>query len=284
MRKQTVILHSAVILLSVPALFAKGIDIPAGMLVWWRCFIGAIASLLILWSVKKLSVPTAQQKWIILTGTLMGFHWWTYFASIQYSTVAIGILSLFTYPLITVLLEPFFFKTPLSSRQIIGACGILAGVFFLVPEFSLENETTFGVLIGILSALFFSLRNMLTKKYLNSTPAITTMGYHIIIASIALTLTLPFNNSPFIIPSLKQLGLITILSTFFTFGSHGLLVYSLKSFTPATISILSSLQVVYGPLFAALYFSEFPPLYFYYGAVIIVGIALYEITTAHYSK
>ncbi|MGL1936677.1 MAG: DMT family transporter [Fibrobacterales bacterium] len=284
MRKQTIILHSALILLSVPALFAKGIDMPAGMLIWWRCFIGAIASLLILWRVKKLAIPSGQRKWIVLTGSLMGFHWWTFFASIQFSTVAIGILSLFTYPLITVLLEPFFFKTPLSKRQIIGACGILTGVFFLVPELSLENEITLGVLIGVLSAVFFSLRNMLTKKYLNSTSTITTMGYHIIIASVALTLTLPFNNSPFIIPSFEQLGLLTILATFFTLGSHGLLVYSLKSFTPATISILSSLQVVYGPLLAAFCFSEFPPLYFYYGAVIIVGIALYEITTAHYSK
>ncbi len=276
MNKNTLILHTAILLLSAPALFAKGIDIPAGMLVWWRCFIGAIVALGVLTITKKLTVSKTSIKWLIITGAFMGIHWWTYFVSIQLSTVAIGILSLFTYPIITTILEPFFFGTKLSKKQLIGGFGIITGVFFLIPEFTTTNNITLGILMGILSASVFSLRNILTKKYLSKVSAISTMGYHIIVAACVLTISLAIKQEPIVIPTFDQGVLIFILATVFTYGSHGLLVYSLKFYSAATLGIVGSLQVVYGPLLAAMYFSEIPDVNFYIGAVIITGIAIYE--------
>ena len=45
----------------------------------------------------------------ILLGIIMAVHWVMYFASMQYSSVSVGMIALFTFPVITVLLEPFFF-------------------------------------------------------------------------------------------------------------------------------------------------------------------------------
>ena len=49
----------------------------------------------------------------------MGTHWVTYFYALQWSNVAIGMLSLFTYPVITALLEPLFFNTRFQLRHLI---------------------------------------------------------------------------------------------------------------------------------------------------------------------
>lgn len=276
MNKNLLILHLGIFLLSFPALFAKGIDMPAGILSWWRCLFGASLAFLILFVQAKAKVHKNDLKWLAITGTLMGLHWWTYFLSVQYSTVGIGILSLFTYPIIVVLLEPLFFNTKYSIKQLVGGIGIVLGVYFLVPEFSFENSTTFGVFIGVISAILFALRNILTRKHLNLVPTFTTMSYHVAFAFIVLSFGLLTGVEKFQIPLLSEFGLIIILGTVFTLGSHGLIVYSLKFFSASTVSILGSLQVLYGAILAFLIFTEIPNVNFYLGALIILGVALYE--------
>jgi drug/metabolite transporter (DMT)-like permease len=43
---------------------------------------------------------------MLLCGLLMCVHWVTYFHAMQVSTVAIGMIALYTYPVMSVLLEP----------------------------------------------------------------------------------------------------------------------------------------------------------------------------------
>ena len=51
---------------------------------------------------KKVSfkIDKADRPMIILSGLLMGVHWVTYFYALQMSNVAIGMLSMFTYPVL----------------------------------------------------------------------------------------------------------------------------------------------------------------------------------------
>lgn len=276
MNRKLILLHFTIFLLSFPSLFAKGLDIPAGILSWWRCLLAACIAFAILFITKKYKLPSKSLKWVIITGSLMGLHWWTYFASIQYSSVAIGILALFTHPILTVLIEPFFSKTKISKKQLIGAFGIIVGVFILIPEFTLSNSTTKGILIGITSAIFFSIRNILTRKHLSHIPAFTTMGYHALFACLVLTIPLLTQVENFSIPTSSEFMYLVILAVFFTLGSHGLLVYALKHFTASKVGILGSLQVLYGTLFAFILFKEAPNMQFFIGAAIILGVAIYE--------
>lgn len=284
MNKQNLLLHLSFIMLSFPALFARGIDMSAGLLSWWRCLIGAVVAMIILLITRKISVSKKDIKWIVPTGILMGLHWWTYFASVQLAGVAIGLIALFTFPIITVMLEPVFLKTKVSYKQVIGGFGIIAGVFFLVPDLSLQNDTTLGVLLGVTSAIFISVRNILTRKHLSHLPAFTTIGYHLIFAFLILSVPLLTRIETFEVPSFNELGLIAVLATVFTLGSHGLMVYNLKNFTAATIGILGSLQVVYGTFLAYLVFREVPTPNFYFGVVIILGIAAYEMLPLNVNK
>lgn len=73
----------------------------------------AIPLLIVILKLGKQSLSAVFQ-WepkLILAGLFMGIHWVTYFYALQWSNVAIGMLSLFTYPVITAFLEPLFFKT-----------------------------------------------------------------------------------------------------------------------------------------------------------------------------
>ena len=61
----------------------------------------------------------------------------------------------FTYPIITVLIEPLFISVKLKARHIIFGILILIGVFFLVPNFDFNNKATQGLLMGLFSALAY---------------------------------------------------------------------------------------------------------------------------------
>lgn len=68
---------------------------------------------------------------ILITGFLMGAHWVAYFYALKLSSVAIGMLSLFTYPVLTAFLEPLMLKTKFQRIHLLlalfGSCG---NVFF----------------------------------------------------------------------------------------------------------------------------------------------------------
>ena len=117
----------------------------------------------------------------MLSGLFLGAHWVTYFYALHLSNVAIGMLSLFTYPVITALLEPLFFKTKLSINQLFLSGLVVVGIYFLTPEMNFENSYTKGVLMGIISGVFYSLRNILTKKNISHFNASKVMFYQMIV-------------------------------------------------------------------------------------------------------
>lgn len=103
----------AITIMSTSGTLGRYIQLPPPSIIWIRCVIGAIALFLVMqiWSIN-FKIPGRKNFYTLaLGGILLGGHWVTYFYALQLSTVAIGMLSLFTYPVITALLEPLILKT-----------------------------------------------------------------------------------------------------------------------------------------------------------------------------
>jgi drug/metabolite transporter (DMT)-like permease len=279
--KNTSLLLLASLVLSFAPLFAKFIDLGAGMITWWRCLIAcAVLGGFLTWK-KQIRLPARYFPWLALSGSLLGIHWWLFFLSIQKSSVSIGVLMLFTFPLLSALIEPLTHKIPVSTRQILAGAGVVVGVYFLLPEFSLANSTTAGVLIGLLGALLYAMRNIVTKNHLFEINTMTTLFYQLLFAFLALSIVFSQSFEPFLLPGAKQLGQILVLAVVFTIGGHGLMTYCLKLFSASTVGIVSSLQVAFSTALAYIFLSEVPSQQFYYGAIIIVSIAVYELLPRH---
>ncbi len=280
--KHTYLLLLASLVLSFTPLFAKLIDLGAGMITWWRCLIaGIVLACFLLWK-KQIHLPAGYLPWMLVSGSLLGLHWWLFFLSIQKSSVSIGVLMLFTFPLLSALIEPLTHKVPISLRQVLGGAGIVAGVYFLVPDFSLNNSVTAGILIGLLGALAYALRNIVTKNHLSDIGTMTTLFYQLVFAFFVLCTTLAITLEPFVLPTAKQFSQIFMLSVLFTIGGHGLMTHCLKLFSASTVGIVGSLQVAFSTILAFILLSEVPTKQFYYGAIIIVSIAIYELLPRHH--
>ncbi len=107
------VLYIAVFLLSLNGLFAKLIPLDALSITQLRSVIAVFGFLAFgLVRKRKLRVKNLKQQFGVafLGGLLLGLHWITFFHAMQVSTVAIGMLSLFSFPIMTILLEPLFNK------------------------------------------------------------------------------------------------------------------------------------------------------------------------------
>jgi len=271
--------HSAVLIFGLTALFSKLISLTALEITLLRS-IFAVLIIFLIFSWQKNSLRLLNRKdysTVIILGVLLALHWVTYFHAMQVSSIAVGVIALYTFPVITVFLEPLFHGEKPHIKDIVSAIVVLFGIYLLVPEFSLSNETTQGILWGVLSALLFSLRNIVQGHYFKGYTAKHSLFYQTLVTFVVL---LPFSFE--IIPQVTQVqwGQLLILGILFTALPHTLFAFSLLNLKAKTVSLIACVQVVYATLFAALLLNEWPQFSTVIGGLIVVSAAMYESYTA----
>lgn len=238
-------------------IFGRFVPLPAPLAVWWRA---AIALVCLLAYARYTGIDLRlrgrkQSTTVVLSGVLMSAHWLSYFESLQRSSVAIGMLAIFTYPAMTTLLEPLYFRKPFEGRHLLLASLVVVGIYLLAPAFDLGNQATVGLLFGLGSALIYSCRNLLVKTEIAQLDGSAVMTWQ---AGVATLVVLPV---PFVYrewptaqawPYLLGLGVLT------TAVGHSLFLTCFRSFSVSTVSILSCVQPVYGIAMAAVFFGELP--------------------------
>ena len=272
------ILYIAVFLLALNGLFAKLIPLDATSITQLRSVLAGITLLLFaLMRKRPVKLDTARQYvGVHLIGVVLGLHWVCFFYSMQISTVAIGMLSLFTYPIITVLLEPFYNKQKLLTSDILAALVVLFGVYMMVSDdlHSFDSEVVQGVIWGVISAFLFSLRNLLQKYYYPEVSSDRLMLHQVIAVSVMLLLFVDYPQ----VTTLESNDWLTLilLGVISTAMGHTLLSYSLKHLAAKSIAMISCLQPFFATIFAWIILNEVPTKAVLLGGVIIVSVALYE--------
>ena len=103
-------LYLAIFFLAMTGLFAKMIPLNAISIIQLRGVFATfgLAGFMFLYQRKFRISGIKDFIGVYLLGLLLGIHWVAFFYSMQVSTVAVGMLSLYSYPVITILLEPLF--------------------------------------------------------------------------------------------------------------------------------------------------------------------------------
>lgn len=270
-------IHLGVALMGGTGLFSKSLPLSALDITTWRSL---LAGIFLLWIARlkwKVSFNLSRQDWglIALAAALMAIHWVSYFHSMQVSTVATGMLALFTYPVFIVLLEPWIEGTRVKARDLVAAGLVCLGVWLLVPGGGdlTNGDSLQGVLWGVFSGLLFALRNLLVRYRLSHIHPVLSMGLQ---ALGVMVLTLPFASSD-IMQASPGTGLAMLtLAIFFTAVPHALLIFSLGGLKAKTVGMISCLQPVYGVLLAWLILGESPTWLTLVGGSLIVAAAALE--------
>ncbi len=281
-----VTLYTAIFLLATNGLFSKLIPLDATSLTQLRSVFAGITLLVICKAIRRTLRLGSTKHYLGVygIGIIMGLHWVTLYQAMQVSTVAIGMLSLFTFPMITVLIEPFFSKKSLRKLDIVSACLVFTGMLLMISD-SLDKPDSpimQGVFWGVISAILFSLRNIVQKYRFADIPSDKLMLHQVIAISIMLVAFIDFSAIQHTSNS-TWLKLI-ILGIFTTAGAHTLLVLSLKRLPAKSVAMISCLQPLIATLLAWLFIDEIPTLSVIFGGTVILMVALYESATAERQK
>jgi drug/metabolite transporter (DMT)-like permease len=268
-------LHIAVLLFGGTALFAKLINLNALDITVYRAAIAGIAILLLLFFQKKNIRLRTKKDYLIafFLGVTVGIHWVTYFAGMQMAGIAIGMIAFFTYPVITVFIEPFFNRSKPKLKDLISAAVVMLGIYLLIPSADIGNDVTLGVITGVVSALFFAARNIIHKRYFSQYGGPQTMLYQTVVASLILCV---FIEVPITKVSHYDLSLLIIAGIIFTATPHSLFASSLQHLSASTAGLISCLQPLYGTFLAFLLLHEEPSILTLMGGTLVISAAFYE--------
>ncbi|WP_341867237.1 DMT family transporter [Leptospira noumeaensis] len=258
-------------------LFAKLLPFPAVTIISGRALFSVILLGLFFWLRGK-SVSYRSFKdfaFVFGIGILFALHWVTYFHSIQVSTVAVGMLSLFTYPVFSAILEPLFGGKRPEPFAFFLALFSFFGLFLIVPDLSWGNQMFQGVVWGVVSAVLYAIRNLLTKEMHVHYPSSQILFTQLIATSLVL---LPFANGLFVmLAEPKYLLFQVVLAGVFTSFAHTMWIRSLSNLSVTTAGTLSTLSPIYGSLAAWYFLGEVPPDRLWLGGGVILFCAILEV-------
>lgn len=272
-------LNVAVAVISAAPLFAKLIDMDPVSIIGWRALI-AVAALGALYTLTRRSARLARPRdygLFAVLGALMAGHWVTYFQAIQVSTVAIAVVALFTWPVMSALLEPLMHRRAPALRDVALAVVATAGVALVVPEFDPGSATWQGAAWGVLSAFLFVVRNLIQSRWLAAYPGTLSMGYQLLAIAVLL---LPFARLPTGDAAVADWALIALLALVFTAAGHSMFVASLAHLSVTAVGLIACLTPVYGIVYAAVILGELPAWTTWLGALLVVGGAMVANLTA----
>ncbi len=104
-------------------------------------------------------------KALLLIGGAFGVHWLTFFFSIKIANAAIGAIGFSTYGIHLMVLGWILGRAQVVGIDVLGLLLACVGTWLLIPEFSLQNTHTVGLLIGIFSGLVCSALPLLNQHY-----------------------------------------------------------------------------------------------------------------------
>lgn len=265
----------ATLFISTSGVLGKYIEMPPSIMVWWRSSL-AVVFLYAYCRFKKINLKIHSKKdffTFIIGAIFMAAHWTTYFYALKLSNVALGMLSLYTFPVITALLEPLFIKTKFNPIHIVLGLVVLLGIYILAPEFNLESNHVKGIMLGLVSAVCYSLRILILKQHVAKYNSTMLMFHQVLFITVLLAPLLFIFDTSGIETQYPYVLLLALLTTAI---GHTLMVKKFNYFSVSTASIISSIQPIFGIVLAVVFLNEIPTTNTFFGGLLILSTVIIE--------
>lgn len=147
----------ALVSLSQSAIMIRLAQAPNEVIGFWR-LLGSLLIVLLFLPYKQLKNHTKKEfLWCFFSGVMFFCHLWTYFFSVQHTTIANAMILFATNPLFTALVTVLIFKQKLTKKLMFSYVLAFVGINLLVAEkVNLHDFNWLGEGSGILTAAFYS--------------------------------------------------------------------------------------------------------------------------------
>jgi drug/metabolite transporter (DMT)-like permease len=267
-----VALHVAVALFGFAGLFGRWLTWDPAAIVFGRCAIAALV--LALLELRRHSGRGGPTFALAGNGVILAVHWVAFFAAIQVSTVAIGLLGFASFPLFVIALERLLLDVRWRGPEVVTAALVVAGLALLVPAPSVADRTVQGLAWGALSGFTFAWLTVRNRALGTARrPAVVALWQNAFAALCVAPLVLR-QGGPALDLTPASLALIFVLGAVCTALAHTLFIASLGRLSAHTASVVTALESVYGIALAAVLLGEVPDARTCGAAALLVGAAI----------
>lgn len=268
---------TALLLFGSNGIVASHITVSSHEIVFTRTFIGALfLALIFIFSKKKMQLWKNKSHFLslVISGIAMGISWVFLFEAYKQIGVSIATLAYYCGPVIVMILSPIIFKEKLTAIKIIGFLTVVMGMFCVNEQSLLQNNVSWGLVFGILSAVAYAFMVIFNKKAKSITGLENPMwqlGVSFLTVAIFLVLRQGFaiHITPGNLVPILLLGIVnTGIGCYFYFSSIGDLPVQ-------TVAILGYLEPLSALFFSAAFLGESLSFLQVMGAVLILGGAAF---------
>lgn len=272
------LLHVTVFVWGFTAILGKLISLNAAALVWYRQLFAAGALLAWLGVRRKLrALAWADVARLAGIGALVCLHWFTFYASIRVTGVAVAVVCLSATSLFVSVLEPLLFRRPLRAPEVLLGAAVIAGVVLLTK--SQARADGMGVALGLASAFCSALFGTLNGKLTQRLDAAHMTLWELSAATLWLSAALLVVPEYWVPPSAltpSDTGWLLVLAIGCTVLPWQWSLSVLRTVSPFTVALAVNLEPVYSMALAYVLFPAEERLgaAFYAGAGVIVALVL----------
>lgn len=274
-KKDILYLNIAVMMFGIAGVIGQYVEVPSVMVALGRVICSSLILLTIAFVKKEILKLESKKDYllIIFAGAVLAIHWTSFFQSIQVSSVAIGTITFSTFPLFLTFLEPLIYHEKLSVRSLVSAIVLFVGVVITIPEFSMENQVTIGIVWGMLSSLTYAIITLANRYFSGKYQGRIVSLYEQGTAAIVLLPTIFFVKVTWRLQDIVGVALIGCICTAF---AYSLYISAQKKVKAQTAGLISGMETVYGILYAFMLLSEIPTTREIIGGVVILSVGLYS--------
>lgn len=259
--------HASAMLLAFLGPSLKLIPANATGLVLGRSMFEFLCLLVInLWMGVRMTAKASEWPGLLLVGVLQSLQWWLFIYSLQISSVAVALITTFTFPVWLSFLEPILFREPFRKEALFSAGAILLGVYLIAPMDAISWDSYKGLLAGLLSGHLVAWIMLLTRRMVVQNSPLVISLYK---SFVGVLMFFPFYSALLHIHAMDWYRLAYI-AVVFSALPYVLLTHSVRFLDARRAGSIISLEPVYGVMLAALLIGEVPEFSVFAGGIIIV--------------
>ncbi len=274
-------LHFIVFLWGFTAILGKFITLPAVEMVLLRTLLAAFGMVVVMGILgHSFKIESGDLIKVLLTGSVVAFHWLTFFYSARIANVSVSLIGLATGALWASFIEPFANKTKVNPLEVLLGLIVIAGLAFILT-FNIQYKL--GLVLAILSGLGTAGFTVINSKLIKRVSAHAITLYEMVGAAITIAVMLPVyrtyftpdNQLHFEATLLDWICLTTLgwVCVVYTFTES---VNLMKRISAFFIQLTINLEPLYGMVMAVIFFKEHHQmnLNFYIGSTIILSAVI----------
>ncbi|TCL72159.1 DMT family transporter [Rhizobium sp. BK251] len=260
-----VLVGIATLIWSTAGLFVRALDLDVWTVLGWRSLFGGLTLAIIILAKQRISaVPGKVPLYFYpLFGLMAAISMYGYIGALKLTTVA-NVLAIYaTVPFVAAVISYLWLKEKISKRVLIASLIAFVGVL-VVAGFGAKLDDLAGNGLAFLMTLTFSILLVAARRY----PALRLAPVNALGSGFCVLLCLPLMSHE--LPSMTELLVLAVFGAT-TSGIAYLLFMTGGRYIPSSeAGLIGLLDVVLGPLWVWLAFSETPPTSTVVGAVIIL--------------